>query len=227
MAWTLHMGDCLDPATGLASLPSGAVDVVITDPVWPNRPDSLWPDIDADRVFEMACHEIARLAPRRLVVIVGCDTDPRFLRNVYGMPFVRTCWLRYAVPSYNGTVLNSAVVAYVFGDHRAPAGYTLLPGEVTATRADFRPQGNHPCPRKDEHLEFLVRWFTGPGDVVLDPFAGSGTTGVAAVRQGRRFIGWERDPVYHAEALRRLGRAREQLSLLDRPSRAAKQEPLL
>ena len=52
-----------------------------------------------------------------------------------------------------------------------------------------------------------------PGDVVLDPFMGSGTTGVAALRLGRNFIGFERDPKYHAIAMKRLRAAREQLEL--------------
>jgi adenine-specific DNA methylase len=62
-------------------------------------------------------------------------------------------------------------------------------------------------------MEALVRDFTDPGDLILDPFAGSGTTGVAAIRLGRRFIGWEKDPKYHAIAVKRLKAAREQLEL--------------
>ena len=62
-------------------------------------------------------------------------------------------------------------------------------------------------------MESLVRDFTDPGDLILDPFAGSGTTGVAAIRLGRRFIGWEKDPKYHAIALKRLTAAKEQLEL--------------
>lgn len=50
----------------------------------------------------------------------------------------------------------------------------------------------------------LVSLFTDPGDLVLDPYAGSGTTGVACLRLGRRFIGIERDPRYAAIARERL-----------------------
>jgi modification methylase len=45
-------------------------------------------------------------------------------------------------------------------------------------------------------MEALVADFTDPGDIILDPFCGSGTTGVAAIRLGRRFVGIERDPTY-------------------------------
>lgn len=55
-------------------------------------------------------------------------------------------------------------------------------------------------------MEVLVRLFSDPGELILDPFAGSGTTGVAAVRLGRRFVGWEMNPVYADIARRRLAR---------------------
>ena len=71
----------------------------------------------------------------------------------------------------------------------------------------------HPTEKPILLMEQLVRLFTDPGETILDPFAGSGTTGVAAIRLGRKFIGWERDPKYHAIAMKRLTAAREQLEL--------------
>lgn len=50
----------------------------------------------------------------------------------------------------------------------------------------------------------LVGLFTDPGDLVLDPFCGSGTTGVACIRLGRRFLGIEKDAKYAAIARERL-----------------------
>ena len=65
-------------------------------------------------------------------------------------------------------------------------------------------------------MEALVRDFTDPGELICDPFAGSGTTGVACKRLGRRFVGWERDPKFHAAAVKRLDAAREQYELVQR-----------
>lgn len=54
--------------------------------------------------------------------------------------------------------------------------------------------GAHPTEKPLGLMRELIGDFTQPGDVVLDPFMGSGTTGVAAMQMGRRFIGIERDP---------------------------------
>jgi site-specific DNA-methyltransferase (adenine-specific) len=71
----------------------------------------------------------------------------------------------------------------------------------------------HTTQKPVELMEALVRQFSEPGEVVIDPFAGSGTTGVACRRLGRRFLGWERDPAYAVIAEQRIGRAVEQCEL--------------
>lgn len=54
-------------------------------------------------------------------------------------------------------------------------------------------------------MRALVRDYTRPGDLVCDPCAGGGTTGLAALIEGRSFVGSEMDPVTHAKAMKRLG----------------------
>ena len=54
----------------------------------------------------------------------------------------------------------------------------------------------HPFEKPLSLIERLVRIYTNIGDVILDPFMGSGTVGVVAVREGRKFIGIERDPTF-------------------------------
>jgi DNA modification methylase len=54
-------------------------------------------------------------------------------------------------------------------------------------------------------MSWLVRLVTPSGGVVLDPFAGSGTTGCAAMLETARFVGIERDPDYAAIARARIG----------------------
>jgi modification methylase len=62
----------------------------------------------------------------------------------------------------------------------------------------------HPTQKPLALLHRVLVATTDPGDVVLDPFFGTGTTGAAARRLGRRFIGIERDPAYRAAAARRI-----------------------
>lgn len=64
--------------------------------------------------------------------------------------------------------------------------------------------GKHPTQKPVALIARCLRATTGPGDLVFDPFAGSGSTGVAAVKLGRRFIGCERERKYAALAVRRI-----------------------
>jgi modification methylase len=66
----------------------------------------------------------------------------------------------------------------------------------------------HPTQKPEALLHRVLLASTRPGEIVLDPFFGSGTTGAVARRLGRRFIGIERDPVYVALARRRIAAVR-------------------
>jgi site-specific DNA-methyltransferase (adenine-specific) len=57
-------------------------------------------------------------------------------------------------------------------------------------------RNDHPTTKPIALMIELVSLFTNPGDLILDPFAGSGTTGIAALRTGRRCVLIEKDPVY-------------------------------
>jgi DNA modification methylase len=53
-------------------------------------------------------------------------------------------------------------------------------------------------------MAYMIRTYTNPGQVVLDNTMGSGTTGIAAVREGRKFVGIERDSEYFKIACERI-----------------------
>ena len=63
---------------------------------------------------------------------------------------------------------------------------------------------DHPSPKPISYMLKLVERVTEQGDLVLDPFCGSGTTGVACMMLGRRFLGIELDEGYAAMARRRI-----------------------
>lgn len=63
---------------------------------------------------------------------------------------------------------------------------------------------NHPCPKPIGQMRWLVERVSLDGETIVDPFMGSGTTGVAAVQLGRKFIGIEKEPAYFEIAKRRI-----------------------
>ena len=73
----------------------------------------------------------------------------------------------------------------------------------TPTKAE-KIHGKHPTQKPLELLERIVLASTNPGDLILDPFMGSGTTAVACKRLRRRFIGFEINYDYYKAALSRL-----------------------
>ncbi len=79
------------------------------------------------------------------------------------------------------------------------AFYVPKPSVNERTLAD-----RHPTLKPVELIKRLLHTYTSQGDTVLDPFMGSGTTGVAAVQMGRDFIGIERDTKYFRVAERRI-----------------------
>lgn len=71
-------------------------------------------------------------------------------------------------------------------------------------------KNGHPCPKPVGQMIWLVNRVTRMGETVLDPFMGSGTTGVACVATGRKFIGVEIEPKYFDIACRRMEDAQRQ-----------------
>ena len=84
-----------------------------------------------------------------------------------------------------------------------PSASTIFRDEFldfTTDLWEFPPESasriGHPAPYPVELPERLINLFTYEGDLVLDPFMGSGTTAVAAVKSGRRFVGYDTDETY-------------------------------
>lgn len=65
-------------------------------------------------------------------------------------------------------------------------------------------ESDHPTEKPVELMKFYIKNSSNEGDTVFDPFLGSGTTGVAAIESGRKFIGIEKDERFFEMALNRL-----------------------
>jgi site-specific DNA-methyltransferase (adenine-specific)/modification methylase len=104
------------------------------------------------------------------------------------------------------------------------AGKTIKPIHYQLTEA---PEKNgHPCPKPIGFMMWMVDRGSLNGEVILDPFMGSGTTGVACVQLGRKFIGIERDERYFEIACQRIERAVSQGQLFAPAPVKQIQEPM-
>ncbi|MBM3525136.1 MAG: site-specific DNA-methyltransferase, partial [Alphaproteobacteria bacterium] len=83
----------------------------------------------------------------------------------------------------------------------------------------------HPTQKPEALLHRIIVGATRPGEVILDPFFGSGTTGAVAKRLGRRFIGLERDETYAAIARRRIADVRRADDDTIAPTASKRDEP--
>jgi site-specific DNA-methyltransferase (adenine-specific) len=230
--YALIHGDCLDPVTGLASLPDRSVQHCITDPPYSQHThDKQWigaalteqgakrvktshaglgfGHLTSDQAYEVAGH-VSRSCLRWFLSFSDLEGIALWRDAVLnaGLDYVRTCvWDKVdGAPQFTGDRPAAGAEVFVVSH---PSGRKTWNGggkrnvyrhAVNGVKGD-KP---HPSTKPQSLMEELVADFTDPGDIVIDPFMGSGTTGVACLRLGRRFIGWEKDENYYEIACRRL-----------------------
>lgn len=128
----------------------------------------------------------------------------------------------YLAPTYDYLGADYSYLSIEFDKLRAD--YEALRRPFYATEDDYTDvwdhatvagfPGKHPCEKPQSQIEQMIRISSRPGDVVLDSFMGSGVTGAAARKLGRRFVGIEADPHWFTMARARIG---DSAALLDLP----------
>ena len=101
------------------------------------------------------------------------------------------CWLYFTYKSHTGTFNNNGKALHDFF-------------ETSVTPAGEKKEGKHPTQKPIELLSQFVSLLTNEGETVFDPFCGSGSSGVAALQQKRKFIGSELSEEYYKISERRL-----------------------
>lgn len=166
---------------------------------------------------------------RRVEAIVG-DDDLRAM--IYVHDFCKDRKINLACfysPFSLIPMVWKSVLVWVKGEHTGASGpgnhrfkrdfemigvnsYGKLNGKwdsgVVTCHAIKLPKSGHFCEKPIPLMRFLVRKLSDPGDVIFDPFCGSGSTGVAAVEEGRRFLGLEIDARWVPVARNRLSQTR-------------------
>jgi site-specific DNA-methyltransferase (adenine-specific) len=121
---------------------------------------------------------------------------------------------------------SSSAEYVVYASSGVPIEGERSPQNVISLAPVGGEEKEHIAEKPVELLETLIG-ITLPNAVVLDPFMGSGTTGVAAVRTGRRFTGIEIDPAHFDIACRRISEALKQPDFFVERPKPAKQEAML
>lgn len=121
-----------------------------------------------------------------------------------------------------GTFLSDFEVGWASGGHGCFAHFRQFPPPSRTAENDGKTVG-HPTQKPLSLMEWCISEFAKGDEPIVDPFMGSGTTGVAAIRQGRPFVGIEKRPDYFETACRRIAEAYAQPRLFDEPAPKAVQ----
>jgi site-specific DNA-methyltransferase (adenine-specific) len=123
-------------------------------------------------------------------------------------------WLKKANHLF-GTFLSDAELAWMKGGHGVYCFYKQFPPPSRMVEHDGKSPA-HPTQKPVELMAWCIQKLNLPaGATILDPYMGSGTTGVAAARLGYGFIGIELNPTYHAIASKRIAAAYAQKGLFN------------
>src|SRR5215831_7922074 len=199
-------GDCVSV---LAQLPAGSVDLVLTDPPYlvryQSRDGREVPNDDTDAWLAPSVAELYRVLKRDrfCVSFCGFTQAERFLTawKAAGFRVLEHLVWRKRYPSSTGFVRRFHEQAYLLAKGNPRRPHLLLPSVL-----EWRYTTNalHPTQKPVGALIPLIQAFSQVGDVVLDPFAGSGSTAVAAAMLGRHYIAMELSAEYAGIAQKRL-----------------------
>lgn len=185
----------------LADLADESIDAIVTDPPYGADALGLYDDL------ARTAHRLLKAGGSMFVM-----TGQSYLPDVYRLlvdPLDYHWTIAYLTP---GAYLN------VWG-RRVATGWKpvvwLTKGKrdvgdfpLDVVRSDAPDKEHHEWGQSESGMTTLVERFTQPGDLILDPFLGAGTTGVVAVRLRRGFIGCDIDPLCVEQSRRRIAEAR-------------------
>lgn len=199
-------GDCEQVMSGF---PANAVDLILTDPPYlvgftDRSGRSIANDKQGDWLLPVSKEMFRVLKPNSLAVsFYGWNRVDLFMQawKAAGFRVVGHIVFTKTYASKSAFVGYQHESAYVLAKGRPPLPEKPLPDVMPWQYTGNR---HHPTEKPVSVLRPLIESFTQPGSIVLDPFAGSGSTCVAAEQAGRRWIGIELMEQYHATGLRRL-----------------------
>jgi site-specific DNA-methyltransferase (adenine-specific) len=218
MNYEVITGDCLEV---MREMESASVDAVITDPPYfqpathycPTRDEGAPRRTIADtsilqHFFRAFIAECVRIVKPDGSLYIFCDGQSYHFAYLGLFPYVKRVrplvWDK--ITSFNGYTWRHQHELIAWGERENTPRINTGDGDIIKCRAVPVDERTHPAEKPVELIEALLVK-TPKGGLILDPFCGSGTTGVACVKRGHGFIGIELDPDYSDLAQARIKRA--------------------
>lgn len=241
---TLYLGNCLDIMPTL-----GAVDHIICDPPYEailhkskqqrsagrydGGPNLLGLDFDCiDPIRDEFVRIAGTICEGWFIAFCTAEGVARWAEPINSGPmkYKRACvWVKPdSAPQMNGECPAMGAELFVCawaGEGRSKWNAGGKRGVYPHLVNNSERSGLHPTEKPRRLMSEIICDFTNPGELILDPFMGSGTTGVAAMREGRRFIGIELDPKYFDVACQRITDAQKQGDMFAIPARVKAEKP--
>jgi DNA modification methylase len=207
----LRLGDCLEI---MRTLPRGSVDAAITDPPY---------GIGECRANVMSRGKLAKpidygeftwdsqpaTAEQISEIMQVSRNQVIFGGNYFSLP-PSSSWIVWDKLNGTNDFADCELAWTSYG--RAVRKFAYMWNGMIKQKPEQR---YHPTQKPLELMEWVILNYSQPGDTILDPFMGSGTTGVACVQTGRNFIGIEIDEGYFKIAEKRIHDAQQQPNLFD------------
>lgn len=201
--WEVRQGDALELLRGM---PENSADLVFADPPYGVN-KAAW---DSDFSLNWL-EDCARISRRFTVVTPGISNLLKMPQETSSARFVwvTSCWI--ANSRMRGALGFGHWIAAVVYCRNGESPYIQSPDFTRVTISGQMP--DHPSPKPPGFMYWIVDKFSPKDGCVLDPFTGSGSTGVACAELGRDFLGFEIDETYCALARRRIGAAQPALAM--------------
>lgn len=210
---SLYHGDCLPI---MRSMQSDSIDCIVTDPPYGINADGGVGGFGAsatDKHYQIGWDsqapsqeyftEMLRIA-KKVFIFGGNFFTDKLPVGKHWIVWDKTGEIKFKNP------FGDAELVWTSIDRNSIKKYVLIQqGFVSKERERF-----HPTQKPTQLLRSILTDYTTEGEVILDPFMGSGSTGVACVEVGREFIGIEREQNYFEIAQKRILKARLQPRLL-------------
>lgn len=219
---TLYQGDCLEV---MPLLTPGRADMVLTDPPYSspvvtgfgrNVERDYHGGLSMQRTYlKLLAREFERLLPKRVMVFCDEDYYPVLHESLYHWPSRQmVIWDKGRIGLGNGFRKQHELIIHA----SLADGLELATWDGKGSHASIlrfspvdRDDREHGAQKPIDLISYLVK--AGSTKTVLDPFMGSGTTGIACAAVGRDFIGIEIEPKYFDMACERLVNAQRQENL--------------